>query len=525
MAVSWQGGAAKGPQLLEDVAVFSAVPRAVGLTIEPPAGSCTISPSQFRLDGAWVLREADIGICSELVVHVEGLDASRDEPADLVLRAVEGDPGIGGRGGRALGRAHVDGADPVFFRSLRPGPYVIEGISKSRGISLADIVTVPAEASYDYDLHVAAIAVHGKVRFRDREASGVLRFVREGESRKREIKAPIGESGQYSARLPEPGYYVLNLLSTPNDQDGPQRSITVPDSPDTSLDIDFTNGSVHGVVLDQESRPIEGVRVISLVRQDGEESSTWVFTSSDGSYSFENLITGSCELNATKPGYEMDGPPPSFRVADRDALTVDLVLKRSRSAIVTVVSPVGMPVRGAEVYCAPMSEPITWNLLGLTDERGVTDIAVEEGEPLLCGVPNPGGPIGQFHLTNPEPVTWTLRSGGGGLLVSLADQNGAPVPNKEVLLRANGELVAPLALWRHVSARGGSTFSDVNGTARLDDLPSGWLELYLSGGESDIAAISKAASGSAEGRAAEFDLEPGDQRIVTITVRRVLAGR
>lgn len=519
LRLKWGKDSAR-PALLGDVAVFSGIPRRSEVTLEPPPGSCDLTGVRFAIDGAWALREVELGSCSDLTIFASGRGGPPETgPIEITLRTFDGDPTVGGTPGRIVGTGRMTAGEPVRFASLAPADYLIEAVHRVTGSVLTDIVSVPPEAAIEHTLTMTFVRVHGRARFRQRQASGTLRFERQNGNERRRAETKIGEEGEYEAHLPDAGGYMVKLLEE-GKTDGPMTGVTIPSSEDFRADLNFLNASVRGHVRDPKGKPIEKARVdVSVVGDEGDQETVWLDSDPDGGFAIESLRPGTCQIRASKPGFRAESDP-TFDLADGESAVQDLVLRKTRSADVTVLTPSGQPAQGVEVFCAPPGAPLGWNLMGSTDERGSIDISIEDAGSLFCSLPNPLGAISQFTLATPEPVTWKLKDHGGQVIVIARDTNQTPVAYKTIVVRANGELIPPIPLWRHTSARGGSNILGANGSAKMGDIPAGWIEIYLSDGMNDYGGIGQAAAGSPEGRLAEFALESGDQRIVELTVRR-----
>ena len=519
LRVKW-GNSSSNAALLGDVAVFSGVPRRADVLLEPPGGSCDLAGVRFTIDGAWALREAELGSCSELTILVSARGGPvASGPVEIRLKAFDGDPSVGGTPGRIVATGRTTAGEPVRFGSLAPGSYLIEAVNRVTGTALTDSVTVPPEASIEHVLAMSFVRVHGHARIRQRPASGTLRFERQNGAERRRAETEVQEEGEYEAQLPDAGGYMVTLVEEAK-SDGPVTSVTIPSSDDFRADLSFVSAGLRGHVRDPQGEPIEKARVdVSVTGTEGDQDTVSLYSESDGSFSVQDLRSGVCEIRASKPGFRADSAA-SLDLFDGEEAVQELVLRKTRSAAVTVLTPGGSPAPGVEVFCASPGAPLGWNLVGSTDESGSIDVSLEDAGTLVCSLPNPFGSISQFTLTAPEPVTWKLRDHGGQIVVVAHDTTQTPLSYQTVVLRVNGELIPPLPLWRHTSARGGSNVLDANGNARMGDIPAGWIEVYLSRGLNDFQAIGRAASGSPEGRIAEFSLDSGDQRIVDVTVSR-----
>ena len=135
----------------------------------------------------------------------------------------------------------------------------------------------------------------------------------------------------------------------------------------TSLRLD-TGGSVSGLVVDEQGRPLPDAEVeayvfgrVSAEHSGGVPSSTK--TGLDGRFTVHHVPEGECLLRASKPGYALDTAvdevQPGFHVATRaGARDVRLELRYQGSLSGRVVRADGAPLTGVRIEVNGDSEPL-----------------------------------------------------------------------------------------------------------------------------------------------------------------------
>jgi protocatechuate 3,4-dioxygenase beta subunit len=269
-------------------------------------------------------------------VLLEGLvtDASGQPLAEVVLTAVSLEPPLPSK---KSARRHdvpeeavveheeeeresydtVSDAEGRFvFELPRPGRYAVE---VGEGRYLFARVETPAPAKGVRLVLRTGAALEGTVvDARGQPLEGVTLTVELGAGeQRRELETEAGPEGRFSLGGLPPGTYVVRAaLDTGGFAHRASRTVQVrgTETVDASLRMD-TGGSVSGIVVDEQGRPMADAQVWGVAATDNahvlvmDGDATMARTGPDGRFTVHHLQEGECQLRVQKPGYTLEAPP------------------------------------------------------------------------------------------------------------------------------------------------------------------------------------------------------------------------
>jgi hypothetical protein len=166
-------------------------------------------------------------------------------------------------------------------------------------------------------LHTGARLEGTVVDARGTPLEGVTLVVKHGAGeQQREVEAESDEAGRFSLGGLAPGTYGVQATY---DRGGfahrASRTVQVrgTETVDASLRLE-TGGSVSGIVVDGQGRPMADVEVWGFTAQEdylavSESDASVARTGPDGRFTVQHLGDGECRLRAVKPGYAQEASP------------------------------------------------------------------------------------------------------------------------------------------------------------------------------------------------------------------------
>lgn len=298
----------------------------------------------------------------------------------------------------------------------------------------------------------------------------------------------LDDAGPYSVAVQGSGAFFARGMSA--------IKLDVPDQPAPVLDITLRAAGIVGRVTDPEGKPVSGAMISARPTA---ESTTGgggrmnASTSGDGTYSIDNLPTGTYEVTVQASGYKSPAPSTVSIASESDQPVADFQLETGRSFRGQVVDPQGNGISGASVVAAPTGSTdggrgmptqtdINGTFVMTAPGDGVIDItAVAPGfaAARLTGVPVP---------SDDQPIRLQAPR-GGRVRVTALGSNGAPVVGASVRCSAKpGFLGSDFASFMNAPSATGS-----DGASTIGPLAPGSYEVTVtSAGKRQSQAISVA---------------------------------
>lgn len=157
------------------------------------------------------------------------------------------------------------------------------------------------------------------------------------------ISVEVDNEGRFATSELMPGTYKA-LWMPDHGAAGPERIIEIPDQEDVRLDLQWPEGKIRGIVLDQQGAPVPSVQVSE------EDSGASALTGMDGLFVLGGLPSGTARLWArTRDGAVRTRVPVVEGSSDQ---FVTLVLREETTRLVTakVTTEDGSPASGAWIF-------------------------------------------------------------------------------------------------------------------------------------------------------------------------------
>jgi carboxypeptidase family protein len=371
--------------------------------------------------------------------------------------------------------------DYIVMRQNLGGPVMIMA-----GIKQA---TVREGETTVFDLdEVSKITLTGRVLKGGQPVSNAMLFFSKGDAPGVDMRTATSDpSGRYQVGLDEAGSYRVGVQGSGAFFSRGMSAIKldVPDQPAPVLDITLRAAGIVGRVTDTDGKPVASAMISA--RPTGENPAGGAggmnaSTSGDGSYTIDNLSTGTYEVTVRASGYKSPAPSTVSIGGDSDQPVADFQLEAGRSFRGQVVDPQGNGISGASVVVAPAGSTdggrgmptqtdINGTFVMTAPGEGVIDItAVAPGfaAARLNGVPVP---------SDDQPVRLQAPR-GGRVRVTALGANGAPVPGASVRYSAKpGYLGSEFASFMNAPSATGS-----DGASTIGPLAPGSYEVTVSSG-------------------------------------------
>lgn len=251
--------------------------------------------------------------------------------------------------------------------------------------------------------------------------------------------------------------------------------------------VKLPSRTIKGFAVDVHGKPIEGavVSLLDTVIGDG-KATVRARTDSQGRFAFEGLERGDQVISVAAPGYLFRDPErlttDDLKVTLRQGYLRDLVIEQSD----------GSAVAGAEVLCVKDGKI---RAKALSGADGHVTMATPGDEPsIVYVIPSDGSlAIRRFRApldeVSSDPVTIRIAPAASSLHVRTLTTRGTTVPNVNLLLRYNGELI-PTPIAQELERIGDLQFqTDVDGQAHFEHIPTGIYELWPYNREEEMTAL------------------------------------
>jgi len=359
---------------------------------------------------------------------------------------------------------------------VKPGFYTLQVSHPEADYTIYESVQVHEGEETRRSLAFASMYVRGTVHLGDRPAEGYrIRAFEQVRGGGLEVAEAVSdEEGEYELRVWKPTEYRLTVKSPNGSAGGTSKRVFV-DGLDKTVDFHLHPSGVHGVVADEEGRPVEEARV---TLDWNHRSFRTAVTDAEGRFHFPVAGEGTATLQGRREGY-LPSPEVVVRLTeDTEAPPVTLVLERPSQLRGRLMQPSGAPVVHGLVTEPSTSQRVT------TDARGRFEIprppAARAVQVFATG---PGCPLTPLQL-KPAPEAARVDvvcEPPASLVVTVLDPEGRPVPSIPVLLRREGVPIPSYVLAGHLFRLGLPAQTDRSGRLRLAALAPGEYEIHLGG--------------------------------------------
>jgi hypothetical protein len=332
------------------------------------------------------------------------------------------------------GRYSFDRLAPGDYNAMRPtdgsGRIMLRMGTKNVTIVEGQVTTL------DFD-ETSKISLRGRVLRGQQPVGGaMLVFLADGSTSGLQT-TQSDESGAYQVGLDRAGKYRVMVQSGGGGgmrfAGGSGVEITVPDQPESTIDVVLSTSGIQGRITDAEGSPVTAV---VTARRDGAAASDPAAQSmgqsgTDGAYSLDGLAQGTYRVSASATGYQVAESYPVVLGESSPAATVDLRLEKGTSLRGRVVDAQGRGITGALVFLAasgssgagarPATTDVNGDFVATAPSSGAMDVtAVAPGwaPARAAGIVASGGD---------EPAVVLRASFGGKVRVQVQGSNGAPV--------------------------------------------------------------------------------------------------
>lgn len=483
-----------------------------GATVNYGEGNAVVTPAdgRFKLEitGKWpeslIVRKPGLGTkyirlsATEASVALPPIELSQAASVRVVVQrgAFDGalDVSLGihdeGAPARWLTRQSAGRGSSVVFRDLEAGKYAVliagpeplERLVKTINVGAGDVRELVAPLSF--------VLAHGRLTMEGKPLAGMnVRFdnVEGGWSSTvatnggGEVTTPIWQTGLYSVSIRK-GDWGAPIV---RDVDLDARSFA-------DFVIDVPDRRVSGRVLDENGAPVENALIVLRSRTDRLTRTVRMYTENDGRFEFNGVAAGDEEVRVFPQGF-LRPDPKGFRLTAADRVHEEtFALQRGSERQIRVVGRDGAPVSRAEVVIASADRT---RAAAITDERGRARISAPAGgESIVFVFPKEGSLAARRLGRDDTNIRIDIPAPNASIDIATLTTEGTAVPNVDLLVRYNGDLLPPDVLREIRSYRGLSFETDESGSAHVQHLPAGTYEFwpYRSEGEADslLASVS-----------------------------------
>lgn len=383
---------------------------------------------------------------------------------------------------RWIRRRTISGSDDVVIADLARGVYalLVEGSEPLQHVTAKAVVA--AGDVRDIDVNLPARRTHLRVFRGDRPlASADLRF----ESVEGQWQGSIATDANGWIDAAVWDFHGQFKVTMPGDSSAMHVMRTQTLTPTATIRL--SDRTLKGVVVDAHDKPIPGAVATLINTSIGEGTGTFrARCDSHGRFAFDGVATGEQLVNVTAPGYLL---------RDSQKLTTDdvkITLSQGYPRDLVIEQRDGAPVRGAEVLCVANGKARAKAFSG-ADGR-VTIATPADAPSTVYVIPSDGSfAIRRFRApmdeVSSDPVTVRVAPPTSSLRVRTLTTEGATVPNVNLLLRYNGELI-PIPIAHELERAGDLQFqTGADGEARFDHLPEGVYEIWPYADEEEMTAL------------------------------------
>lgn len=375
--------------------------------------------------------------------------------------------------------------DAGTYTVLVAGPQPLERVAQGVNVGAGDVrqVKVP--------LHF--VLAHGRITKGGKPLGGVsVRF--ENADHRWTSTVDTSATGEISTPLWQTGAFALSIRGGASHAPI-VRNINLDERAFADFAIDVPDRRVFGRVVDEDGVPVANALVALRTQTKTFAPTVRMRTGEDGTFAFDGVYEGTQKLTIVPERY-LYPDPRKFELAEGDRAHEEVFeVKRGSEREVRVVARDGSPLAGAVVVVA--SGDHVRAAVG-TDERGRARIAAPaSGQSVLFVFPREGSFVTRRLGSDEASVRVDVPPPGASLHIATLTTDGAAVPNVDLLVRFNGEIVPPDVLDQLARLQGISFETNESGIAHLQNLPLGTYEFWPYRSENEAESLLASASGFA----------------------------
>jgi hypothetical protein len=217
-------------------------------------------------------------------------------------------------------------------------------------------------------------------------------------------------------------------------------TLNIPDLPEVSQDIVFTESAISGHVVDSDGRGIKGALVTALregtAAGDPARQST-TMTVDGGAFRLEALDPGSYRVTARAKAYSSDEEFPVVVADTEPEPDITLTLQRGWIMRGRLLDPQGKGIPGALVVVAPDGAAESGYLPSQTDQTGAFRVTAPADGPVnVSAIAARYAPAVQTGIEPPgsgdAPEVVLHATAGGSMRIRVVHRNGQPVAGAQL---------------------------------------------------------------------------------------------
>jgi hypothetical protein len=411
-----------------------------------------------------------------------------DGPLDVSLGIHdEGSPA------RWLTRQSAGRGNSVVFHDLDAGSYAVLVAGPQPLERMVKPINVGAGDTRELVMPLSFVLAHGRLTMGGKPLAGMnVRFesinggwnstvVTNGAG---EVTTPIWQTGSYAVSIRK-GDWGSPIV----------RDVDLDAQSFADFAIDVPDRRISGRVLDEEGAAVANALIVLRAHADRITRTIRMYTGDDGRFEFNGVTAGEEELRVLPPGF-LRPNPRKFSLAESDRWHDETItVQRGSERQIRVVGRDGVPVSRAEVVIASGDRT---RASAITDESGRARIsAPSSGESIVFVFPKEGSLAARRLGGEDRNVRIDVPAPNASIDIATLTTDGTSVPNVDLLVRYNGEILPPDVLREIHSYRGLSFETDERGAAHVQHLPSGTYEFWPYRSDNEAESLLATVSGMA----------------------------
>jgi hypothetical protein len=473
----------------------------------------TKADGRFALEvtGKWpselAVRAAGFGA---KLVPVAATEASAELPAIVLARAgsiritvernafdapLEFSAGIPDEAGPTKWIAHkrLDKGNTLTFDDLDAGSYVILAAGPQPLERIAKRVNVGAGDRRDVAIPIHFLLAHGRLTMGGKPLARVaIRF--DNSDNRWDTTVTTDDAGEISTPAWETGAFTLSIRGA-NMHAPIIRNVTLDGRGMADFKIDIPERRVRGRVVDVDGVPVANTLVSLRTQTETFAPTVRMITGPDGEFEFNGVYAGKQTLRL-RPDAFLQPDPLSFPMAEGDRLHEETVtLKRGSDREVRVFGRDGNPVPRAAVVVASGDRIRASSVTDISGRARIS--APSDGPSILYVFPKEGSLVARRLGSEESSVRIDVPPPNASIVIATLTTDGEAVPNVELLMRYNGEVLPPDVSHELERQQGLYFTTDQSGAAHLRHLPAGTYEFWPYRSEHEAELLLASASGFA----------------------------
>jgi hypothetical protein len=391
---------------------------------------------------------------------------------------------------RWIGHQRIDRGSSVAFGDLDAGSYTLLVAGPQPLERVARAVNVGAGDRAGVTIPIHFVLAHGLLTMGGKPMAGVsVRFENAGSRWESTVTTSAG--GEIITPLWQTGAYGLSIRGA-GAQAPIVRNINLDDRAFADFRIDVPDRRVRGRVVDEEGAPVSNALVSLRSQTETFAATVRTRTGEDGTFEFNGVQAGGQTLRVMPEGF-LRPDPRKFALGENDhGHEETMTLDRGSEREVRVVAHDGTPVARAAVVIASADRV---RAAAVTNERGRARVsAPSDAQSVVYVFPKEGSLVMRRLGREEASVRVDVPLPTASIEIAALTTDGAAVPNVDLLMRYNGEILPPDVLRELERQQGMSLETDQSGSARLQHLPSGTYEFWPYRSDAEAEALLASAS-------------------------------